>query len=370
MTRLDAQRALPQMISMRCLASLAAVFALSVSAYPASAAEPSRPAAAPPASPVLLRLEPRTRSFIEGLGMSRATPLYTMPIPLARAFLTALQEEYAPSAVIPADVADHVIPVGPTGSVPIRIFRPQGSAEPLPVVVYFHGGGWILGDERTHDRLVRELAVLARAAVVFVKYTPSPEARFPVPLQQAYAATRYIAENGASLGLDGSRLALAGDSVGGNMAAVVALLAREHGRPEIRHQALFYPVTDANLDTASYRQFAEGPWLTRRTMQWFWNAYAPDPADRATRYVAPLRASLAELRGLPPALVITDENDVLRDEGEAYAHRLMQAEVSVTAVRVLGTIHDFMMLNALADTPATRSAIALAGEELRRALTR
>lgn len=357
---------------MRCLPRLAALFALCVSAWPASvAASPSpSPAGTAPASPMLLRLEPRTRHFIEGLEMARVPALYTLPIPMARLFLVALQREYAPSTVVPAVIEDHVIPGGPTGSVPIRIVRPEGSAGVLPVIVYFHGGGWILGDEDTHERLIRELAARANAAVVFVKYTPSPEARFPVPLQQAYWATRYIAENGASLGIDGSRLAVAGDSVGGNMAAVVALLAKEHGRPAIRHQALFYPVTDTNLDTASYRQFAEGPWLTRRTMEWFLDAYAPNRADRATRYVAPLRASIDELRGLPPALVIVGENDVLRDEVEAYAHKLMQAGVRVTAGRVLGTIHDFMMLNALADTPATRSAIALAGAQLREALAR
>jgi acetyl esterase len=240
----------------------------------------------------------------------------------------------------------------------------------LPVIVYFHGGGWILGNERTHDRLIRELARDARAAVVFVKYTPSPEARFPVPVEQGYAATRYVAEHGARFGLDPTRLAIAGDSVGGNMAAVVARLAKERGGPEIRLQALFYPVTDARFDTASYQQFAEGPWLTRREMQWFFDAYAPDPADRERPDVAPLRTPIERLRGLAPALVIVDENDVLRDEGEAYAHLLMNAGVPVKAVRVLGTIHDFMMLNAIADTPPTRAAITLAGAELRAALAR
>jgi acetyl esterase len=316
----------------------------------------------------LSQLEPHARAFIEGLAARGGPPLYTLPVQDARAFLDAVQAETAPSVPPPADIEDCALPVGPTGSVPIRIVRPQGSSGSLPVVMYFHGGGWILGDENTHDRLIREIADGAQAAVVFVKYTPSPEATFPVPLEQAYAATAYIAQNGASLGLDASRLAVAGDSVGGNMATVVARLAKDRGGPAICYQALFYPVTDGSFDTGSYQQFADGPWLTKRAMQWFFDAYAPSPVDRESPDVSPLRASLAQLQGLPPALVITDENDVLRDEGEAYAHALMQAGVPVTAVRYLGMIHDFMMLNALADSPPQKSAIALASAELRDAL--
>jgi acetyl esterase len=316
------------------------------------------------------RLDPPTRAFVEALAALGGPPLYTLPVADARAFLVRLQAEYAPTTTIPADIEDHVLPVGPSGAVPIRIVRPQGADERLPIVMYFHGGGWILGDETTHDRLIREIATRAGAAVVFVKYTPSPEAKFPVPIQEAYAATRYVAENSARFGLDASRLAVAGDSVGGNMATVVALLAKQHGGPTIRYQVLEYPVTDACFYDASYRQFDKGPWLTRRAMEWFFEAYAPQADARALPYVSPLRASIDDLRGLPPALVIVDENDVLRDEGEAYAHRLMRAGVPVQAVRYLGTIHDFMMLNALADTPASRSATALVGSTLRDALSR
>jgi acetyl esterase len=317
---------------------------------------------------VLDRLDPRTRVFIEALEARGGPPLYTLPVEKARAFLDTLQAEHAPRIAIPVDVEDETIPAGPTGALPIRIVRPEGRGGPLPVVVYFHGGGWILGDERTHDRLIREIANGTGAAVVFVKYTPSPEARFPVPIEQAYGATKYVAEHAARLGLDASRLAVAGDSVGGNMATVVARIAKELGGPEIRGQVLFYPVTDAGLDTGSYRQFAGGPWLTKRAMEWFFDAYAPDRSDRARPEVSPLRASLDQLRGLPPALVITDENDVLRDEGEAYAHKLMDAGVRVEAVRVIGTIHDFLMLNALADTPPVRGAIALANARIRELL--
>jgi acetyl esterase len=324
--------------------------------------------AAPPSPEV--SLDPAASSFIEELAARGGPPIYTLPVAEARTVLRDVQAEHAPADPLPADVEDHVLDAGPTGSVAVRIVKPAGHAEGLPVVMYFHGGGWILGDAFTHDRLLRELASRAQAALVFVAYTPSPEAKFPVPIEQAYAATRYIATEGARFGLDPTRLAVAGDSVGGNMAAVVAQLAAARGGPAIRLQALFYPVTDAALDTRSYQQFAEGPWLTRRAMEWFFDAYAPAPADRARPEISPLRAPPERLRGLPPALVITDENDVLRDEGEAYAHALMNAGVQVEAVRYLGTFHDFMMLNALADTAAAQSATALAGETLRWALAR
>jgi acetyl esterase len=231
--------------------------------------------------------------------------------------------------------------------------------------VYFHGGGWVLGGKDTHDRLVREIANGANAAVVFVNFTPSPEAKYPIPIEEAYAATKYIAENGKNFNLDTSRLAVVGDSVGGNMAAAVILMAKERAGPRIDYQVLFYPVTDANFDTPSYQQFAKDIWLTREAMKWFWNNYLPDKEMRKQPTASPLQASIDQLKGQPPALIITDENDVLRDEGEAYAHKLIQAGVDVTAVRYMGTIHDFVMLNTLAGTPATCSAIGLANEHLR-----
>lgn len=233
--------------------------------------------------------------------------------------------------------------------------------------MYFHGGGWVLGDKHTHDRLIREIANGANAAVVFVNYTPSPEARYPIAIEEAYAATSWVAENAPALKIDPARLAVVGDSVGGNMAAAVTLLAKERGGPKIIFQLLFYPVTDANFETPSYQQFSGGPWLTREAMRWFWNQYAPDINVRAEPTAAPLKATTGQLEGLPPALIITGENDVLRDEGEAYARRLMQAGVQVTATRYLGTIHDFVMLNAITQTPAPRAAIAQANDALRKA---
>jgi acetyl esterase len=230
--------------------------------------------------------------------------------------------------------------------------------------MHIHGGGWILGDRETHDRFTREIAVGSNAAVVFVDYARSPEARYPVAIEQAYAATRFVAKYGPDLGLDPRRLALLGDSVGGDMVAAVTLLAKERGGPHINFQVLCYPVTDSRFDTYSYETFAEGPWLTRRAMQWFWDAYLPDVAARDAITASPLRATVEQLRGLPDALLMVDENDVLRDEGEAYGRKLSEAGVRVTTLRMNGTIHDFMLLNPIADTPAVRAAMRLANDAL------
>jgi acetyl esterase len=229
-------------------------------------------------------------------------------------------------------------------------------------------GGWILGDKQTHDRMTREIAVGADAAVVFVDYERSPEVQYPIAVEQAYAATKYVVEHGKELSVDATRLALVGDSVGGNMAAAVTLMAKERAGPKIAFQVLFYPVTDADFDTGFYQAFADGPWLTRPAMEWFWNAYLPDVAARTQITATPLNASLEQLKGLPDALVIVDENDVLRDEGEAYARKLSEAGVRVTSVRYNGTIHDFVLLNALTDTPAVRGALQQANDALRSAL--
>jgi acetyl esterase len=313
------------------------------------------------------RLDPKIRKFIEALEAKGGEPIYKLSPAEARNVLETLQSQ--PVKKLDAKIEDLTIPGGPSKEVSIRIVRPGNyTGGALPVVMYFHGGGWILGSKNTHDRLIREIANGANVALVFVNYTPAPEAKYPVQIEQAYAATKYIAENGKKMNLDSSRLAIVGDSVGGNMATVVAMLAKQRRGPRITYQVLFYPVTDANFETASYREFAEGPWLTKAAMKWFWDAYAPDVAARKNPTASPLQASLDELSGLPPALVITDENDVLRDEGEAYADKMMQAGVSVTAVRYLGAIHDFVMLNPISDTNAARSAIQLANATLRNAL--
>jgi acetyl esterase len=257
---------------------------------------------------------------------------------------------------------------GPTGTVRARIVKPAGSTGVLPVIVYIHGAGWVFGNAHTHDRLVRELAVGARAAVVFPEYDLSPEAHYPVAIEQNFAVARWVVTDGAAKGLDATRIAVAGDSVGGNMAAALTLMAKERGGLPLVQQVLFYPVTDASFDTASYHQFAEGYFLRRDAMQWFWDQYTTDPAQRAEITASPLRASLEQLADLPPALVVTGEADVLRDEGEAYANKLRAAGVPVTAVRYQGVIHDFVMLNALRETHAAEGAINQAVAVLRTAL--
>ncbi|MEU9416798.1 alpha/beta hydrolase [Streptomyces sp. NPDC051000] len=268
----------------------------------------------------------------------------------------------------PVDEEWITVPGGPTGEVRTRIVRPRGLTGPLPVILYIHGAGWVFGNAHTHDRLVRELAVGAGAAVVFPEYDLSPEARYPVAIEQNYAVAQWIGREGREKDLDGTRLAVAGDSVGGNMSAALTLMAKERGDVTVVHQVLFYPVTDAAFDTESYERFETGYFLRREAMQWFWDQYTTDEADRARITASPLRASLDELTGLPPALIVTAEADVLRDEGEAYAAKLRAAGVPVTALRVQGTIHDFVMLNALRETRAAELAINLAVDTLREAL--
>ena len=257
---------------------------------------------------------------------------------------------------------------GPTGSVLTRIVKPHGTGGTLPVLLFIHGAGWVFGDAHTHDRLVRELAVGVGAAVVFPEYDRSPEAQYPVAIEQSYAVAQWIAEDGASKGLDASRFAVAGDSVGGNMTAALTLMAKERGGPMLAAQLLFYPVTDASFDTPSYHEFAEGYSLRRDGMQWFWDQYTTDEGQRNEITASPLRATVEQLAGLPPALLITGEADVLRDEGEAYGRKLREAGVPVMAVRYEGIVHDFVMLNALRSTQAAEGAIAQAVEYLRRAL--
>ena len=254
------------------------------------------------------------------------------------------------------------------GDVKVRIVKPVGAAGPLPTILYVHGGGWILGNAGTHDRLVRELAVGVHAAVAFVEYDRSPEAQYPVAIEQGYATARWIVREGAANQLDPDRIAVAGDSVGGNMTAALALMANERGDVRFVQQSMYYPVTDARMDTASYEQFAEGYFLTARAMAWFWDAYLPEVDRRSEPFASPLRASDEQLAGLPPAFVIVDEADVLRDEGEAYAAHLRAAGVPVTTVRYDGITHDFMMLNPLSGTHATRAAVAQAISILRGAL--
>jgi acetyl esterase/lipase len=311
-------------------------------------------------------LEPAAQQFAE----ATADPPYLADLGPQRGRQTVDQVQSGQIAKPDADLEDLTLSGGPTGEIRVRVVRPKGARGVLPVVLYLHGAGWVFGNAHTHDRLIRELATRSGAAVVFPEYSRSPEARYPVALEECYAVAGWVAEHGAERNLDGSRMAVAGDSVGGNMATVLTLLAKERGGPSFVEQVLFYPVTDATFDTGSYHQFGEGYFLRRDAMQWFWDQYTTDPAQRNEITASPLRASIEQLTGLPPALVITGEADPLRDEGEAYAGRLRQAGVPVTAVRYEGIIHDFVMLNDLAETQAARAATAQAASFLRDALYR
>jgi acetyl esterase/lipase len=340
-------------------AGAAAVVAASAPAAtlsPGSAAGAGFHSAASTAAP--MRLEPVTQQFID--SVADAPPLYEMTAEAGHQVLTDLQSKPVP--LRPAEIEDTTWPVGPTGSTRIRIVRPKGATETLPLVMFFHGGGWVLGDKITHDRLVRELAEGVHACVVFVDYVNSPAAQYPTQNEQAYASMVYAVEHARELNVDASRLAIIGDSVGGNMSAVVTLLAKERRGPRIAFQVLLYPLVDYRSDNSSYEKFAEGRWLTTKTMQWMFGLQGLDGTQDYHAY--PLRATVEQLRGLPDALIVTDD-DILQDEGEAYAYKLGQAGVRVTSVRYNGTVHDFAMLNPLANTPATRGVVQQAIAALR-----
>ncbi|WP_116199524.1 alpha/beta hydrolase [Amycolatopsis circi] len=313
------------------------------------------------ANPQNLVLEPAAQAFAEATDQ----PPYLFQLPPAEGRKAVDGVQDGDVALAPADIETLTVPGGPNGDVEVRIVKPQGVTGPLPVLVYIHGAGWVFGDFHTHERLVRELAAGTGAAVIFPEYSRSPEVRYPVAIEENYAAVKWVVQNGAEKGLDTTRIAIAGDSVGGNMTAALTLMAKERGDVKFLQQVLFYPVTDASFDTESYTKFADGYFLSREGMKWFWDQYTTDEAQRAEITASPLRATVDQLAGLPPALVITGEADVLRDEGEAYAAKLRQAGVPVTAVRYQGVIHDFVMVNALRETHAAEAAITQAITVLR-----
>jgi acetyl esterase/lipase len=309
-------------------------------------------------------LEEAAQTFVEATN----NPPYLFDLPPAEGRKTVDDVQSGKIATPEIDEEWITVRGGPTGEVKARIVKPRGATGKLPVILYIHGAGWVFGNAHTHDRLVRELAVGTNAAVVFPEYSLSPEVHYPVAIEQNYAVAQWIGGEGSSKGLDASRLAVAGDSVGGNMTAAATLMAKERGDVKFVAQLLFYPVTDANFDTGSYEQFAEGYFLRRDGMQWFWDQYTTSDQQRNEITASPLRASLDQLSGLPQALVINGEADVLRDEGEAYAEKLRKAGVAVTAVRYQGIIHDFVMLNALRETHAAAAAIQQAIDFLSQAL--
>ncbi|MET7613250.1 alpha/beta hydrolase [Streptomyces seoulensis] len=314
--------------------------------------------------PVTPYLEPAAKELTEATDPHPR--IYEVPPEQGRAILADLQSDTSvPRPEVDEEWVD--VDAGEWGTVRTRIIRPKGVTGPLPVLIYIHGAGWVFGDDKTHDRLFRELTVGAGAVGVFPVYDRAPEAKYPTQVEQNYAVGQWVLEHGAEHGMDTSTIAVTGESVGGCMSAVFALMNKDRGGIDLKAQCLLYPVADAGFDTPSYEQFAEGYYLTRDGMKWFWDAYS-DPSQRSEKYAAPLQASLEELKGLPPTLVITDEADVLRDEGEEYANKLREAGNDVTSVRVAGMVHDFLLLDSLRDTRAANIARKIAIDFLGSAL--
>ena len=316
--------------------------------------------------PTRVGVQRNVHRFLQAFAAGGSKPIEQMTPPAARVLLQRLQSSIEldlPEAV----VAERTIS-SDGRTVKLVVVRPAGAIGTPPVFMFFHGGGWVLGDFPTHERLVRDLVAGSGATAVFVEYDRSPEARYPVAINQAYAATSWVAAHGHEIGVDGDRLAVAGNGVGGNMAAVIALMAKDRGRPNLRCQVLLWPVTNAAFDTASYDEFAEGYFFTRNMMKGFWDSYTTEPRERQDVYVSPLQASRARLEGLGPALIQTAEMDILRDEGEAYARKLDQAGVDVTSTRYNGLIHEYGLLNAISQVAGVRSAMLQASAELAKRL--
>lgn len=312
------------------------------------------------------QIDSHIRLFLKVLNSGKGKPVEQLSPEDARAVLTGAQSSVRVDLSGITVTEKNITQDGQ--SITINIVKPANSKGTLPVFMFFHGGGWVLGDFPTHKRMVHDLVVASGAAAVFVNYTPSPEAHYPVAINQAYAATKWVAEHGKEIGIDGSRLAVAGNSVGGNMATVVALMAKDKKGPKIRLQVLFWPVTDASFESQSYKQYATGRFLTKKMMMWFWDNYTKKANERNEIYASPLRATVEHLQGLPAALIETAENDVLRDEGEAYGRKLDDAGVNVTITRYNGMIHDWGLLNPLATVPGTRSGLLQAAAEIKKAL--
>ncbi len=308
-------------------------------------------------------LDPQARAVLDALAQAQLPDFSTLEPAAVRALHDAgLAAANAASPEPVARVEERRVP-GPAGEIPVRLYAPEGQ-RPLPLVAYFHGGGFVICSLDTHDNVCRRLANESGCAVVSVDYRLAPEHRYPAAPEDCFAVLRWLAEKGGELGGDPERIAVAGDSAGGNLAAVVALMARDRGGPALRHQLLVYPVTDHCFETASYLENAEGYLLTTRMMRWFWGHYLEDPARGAEAYASPLRAP--DLSGLPPATLITAEFDPLRDEGDAYAGRLREAGVPTASLRYDGVFHGFFSMFENID--AGRRAVAAAAHALREAL--
>jgi acetyl esterase/lipase len=307
-----------------------------------------------------------TRVFLQALNSGGGPPLESLSPKDARQVLIGAQNSVSYDFSDIEEAERKITQDGQT--ITIHIVKPKGAKQGLPVFMFFHGGGWVLGDYPTHKRLVRDLVVKSGAVAVFPDYTPTPDAQFPVAINEAYAATKWVSENGNSIGVDGSRLAVAGNSVGGNMSTVIALMAKDKNGPKIAFQLLLWPLVDADMSRPSYKKFAQGRFLTTPTMKWMWDMYIPDPEERKQKYASPINASLEELKGLPPALIQVAENDILFEEGVAYGRKLDEAGVRTTVTVYYGMIHDYGMLNPLSHIPGVQEALTQASSVLREAL--
>jgi acetyl esterase len=311
------------------------------------------------------RIDPQVRSFLAKINKD-SSPFWELPQPKPQEILTELQSQ---TTVEMSGVTTTEKTISQDGrSVKLYIMKPEQVSGTPGVVLFIHGGVWIVGNFQNHQRLLRDLVVGSGQIGVFVEYTSLPAAKFPTQLEECYAALKWVAAHAGEFGADGTRIAVAGNSVGGNMSAALPLMSKDRNGPKISYQVLLIPATDASVDTRSYLEYGNDRFLSRAFMKYGWDLYAPDAKTRNNPYVSPLRASTNELKGLPPALVITAENDPLRDEGEAYARKLKDAGVSVDAVRYNGTIHDFVLLNALRHVPSSEAAIAQINDGLRQHL--
>ncbi|PWK76607.1 acetyl esterase/lipase [Mucilaginibacter oryzae] len=312
-------------------------------------------------------LSPEVRTFLKGLN-NGGPGLETMKPADARLVLVNAQ---AAAKVDYSGITESEKTIQADNfNIKLNIVRPAGVKGVLPVFIFIHGGGWVLGDYPTHKRMVRDLVVGSGAVGVFVNYTRTPDAQFPRAIDEIYAALNWVAKNGAEINVDGKRLAVVGNSVGGNMTAVMSLMSKERKGPEIKVAVMMWPIVDADFNTTSYQLYGADRFLTTPLMKWMYDMYIPDPEKRKNILASPLQATVEQLKGLPPTLIQVAENDVLRDEGEAYGRKLLEAGVKATTVRYNGVIHDFGLLNGLATIPQTQELFLQASAELKKYLAK
>lgn len=311
-------------------------------------------------------LSPGTKRFLKILNTSESTPLETLSLEETRNIFINAQ---AGIDVDLSGIEESEETILCDGYIlKLHIVRPEGNRKKLPAFIFVHGGGWVLGDYSSHKRMVRDLVVASGHVAVFVNYSLSPEAQYPMAINEIYAATKWVAEHGDEINVDGKKLGIVGNSVGGNMAVVTALMAKDKKEPEIKAQLLLWPVTDAKFNTLSYYKYGKERFLTSSLMKWMFDQYTTDLEKRKNIYISPLRATIAQLKGLPPTLIITAENDILRDEAEAFGRKLELADVHITTVRYNGVIHDFGLINSLATEPQTKQLFRQLGAELKKHL--